>query len=96
MTHATTKVHLAYATFEAIANHTADVFEAIESDTGHNLADLRADGGASVNAFLMQLQADLLGRTVQAAQVEAIGALGAAAMAFAAMGHDTTSAVSAF
>lgn len=86
MTHATLPAHLARATLEAIAHQIADVFTAMEADTGHPLADLRADGGATGNAFLMQLQANLLGRPVLRAEVEEVGALGVAAMAFAAIG----------
>jgi glycerol kinase len=88
MTHATTRAHLARATFEAIACQIADVFEAMEADMAAPLAALRADGGASGNGFLMQLQADVLGRPVLQSQVEEVGALGAAAMAFAALGID--------
>lgn len=88
MTHGTTRAHLARATFEAIALQIADVFGAMEQDIGHSLTGVRADGGASGNGFLMQLQADLLDRTVQTAHVEEMGALGAAAMAFAGLGHD--------
>ncbi len=88
MTHGTTRAHLARATFEAIALQIADVFTAMEQDIGAPLSGLRADGGASGNAFLMQMQADLLGRPVQTADLEEVGALGVAAMAFAALGHD--------
>ena len=87
MTHATTPAHLARATFEAIAHQIADVFEAMEADIGQPLTALGADGGASGNAFLMQVQANLINRPVQAARVEEIGALGCATMAFAALGH---------
>lgn len=87
MTHATTPAHLAHATFQAIALQIRDVFMAMEADTGQTLTTLRADGGASGNRFLMQLQADLLDRPVQTAEVEEIGALGVAAMAMAAVGH---------
>ena len=89
MTHATTQAHLARATFEAIAQQIADVFEAMQSDIGHPLEALKADGGASVNGFLMQLQADLIGRPVEASRVEEVGAIGVAAMAFATMGCDS-------
>lgn len=85
MTHGTTPAHLARATFEAIAHQIADVFAAMEADVGHALTGLSADGGASGNGFLMQLQADLLGRPVLRAEVEEVGALGVAAMAFAAL-----------
>lgn len=86
MTHATTPAHLARATFEAIAHQIADVLQAMEADIGQPLSVLRADGGASGNAFLMQLQADLADRPVHAAEVEEIGAFGVAGMAMAACG----------
>ena len=86
MSHATLPAHLARASFDAIALQIADVFEAMEQDTGHRLEALRADGGASSNDFLMQLQADVLGRPVIRAEVEEVGALGAAAMAFRSLG----------
>lgn len=88
MTHATKPAHLARATFEAIAQQIADVFEAMQSDIGHPLASLKADGGASGNGFLMQLQADLIGRPVEASRVEEVGAIGVAAMALSGMGCD--------
>jgi glycerol kinase len=88
MTHATRPAHLACATFEAIAHQIADVLDAMESDIGQPLATLSVDGGASGNAFLMQLQADLINRPVHAAKVEEIGAVGIAGMAMAALGRD--------
>ena len=86
MTHATSPAHLARATLEAIAQQIADVFEAMQADIGQPLGALSADGGASGNGFLMQLQADLIDRPVLSARVEEIGALGVASMALAAMG----------
>lgn len=86
MTHGTTAAHLARATFEAIAQQIADVFAAMEADIGQPLDALRADGGASGNGFLMQLQADLIDRPVLASRIEEIGAFGAAAMAMAGLG----------
>ncbi|RYI33644.1 MAG: glycerol kinase [Acetobacteraceae bacterium] len=85
MTHATKPAHLARATFEAIAHQIADVLAAMEADIGQPLAMLSADGGASGNGFLMQLQANLIDRPVQASTVEEIGAIGVAGMAFAAL-----------
>lgn len=90
MTHGTTPAHLARATFDAIALQVADVFTAMQADAGQPLHELLADGGASSNDFLMQLQADILNRPVQRAGVEEVGALGAAAMAFAALGEPMT------
>lgn len=87
LTHGSTPAHLARATIEAIAHQVADVFAAMEADAGHPLASVQADGGASANAFLMQIQADLLDRPVTVADHEEIGAIGVAAMAFEAMGH---------
>ncbi|HQU68087.1 MAG TPA: FGGY family carbohydrate kinase [Albidovulum sp.] len=88
MTHSTRPAHLARATFEGIAHQIADVLEAMENDIGQRLAALNADGGASGNSFLMQLQADLIQRPVHAARAEEIGAFGVAAMAMTSMGHD--------
>ncbi|MES2541045.1 MAG: FGGY family carbohydrate kinase [Pseudomonadota bacterium] len=76
MTHGTTPAHLARATFEAIAQQIADVLQAMEADVGQPLAELRADGGASGNGFLMQFQADLIGRPVLVSGIEEIGAFG--------------------
>jgi len=88
MTHGSRPAHVARATFEAIAMQISDVFEAMQSDVGERLVGLRTDGGASSNAFLMQLQSDLLQRPVESAVVEEVSALGAAAMAFRALGQE--------
>ena len=80
--------HLARATFEAIVHQIADVFEVMEQDNGQRLEALRADGGASGNDWLMQLQADILGRTVIRSDIAEIGARGVSAMALAALGHE--------
>lgn len=61
LTRGTTAAHIARAALEAIALQVADVVDAIDHDTGHPLAELRVDGGASANDLLMQLQADVLG-----------------------------------
>lgn len=86
MTHATKPAHLARAAIEAVAHQVADVFEAMESDIGAPLSALRADGGASSNRQLMQIEADFIGRPVLRSKVEEVGALGAAAMAFTHFG----------
>jgi glycerol kinase len=82
--------HVARATFEAIALQIADVLAAMEQDIGQRLDYLRADGGASANGFLMQLQADVLDRPVHRGEVAEVGALGAATMAFEALGLTVT------
>lgn len=78
--------HLARATFEAIAHQVADVLEAMEEDLGHPLDGLSADGGASANSFLMQLQADFIGKAVERRKIPEIGAFGVASMAAQALG----------
>lgn len=82
--------HVARATFEAIALQIADVLAAMEQDIGQRLSSLRADGGASANSFLMQIQADLLDRPVHRGEVAEVGALGVATMAFEALGLRVT------
>nr|WP_314261584.1 FGGY family carbohydrate kinase [uncultured Devosia sp.] len=82
----TTPAHLARAALEAIAFQVADVFAAMEQDMGAPMGELRADGGASRNGFLMQFQADVLGRSVATAAAPEVSALGAAALAFGRLG----------
>ncbi len=81
ITRGTTRAHIARATLEAIAFQTRDVLDAMEDGTGIHLAALRADGGASRNDLLMQVQADLLGRPVVRSAVAETTALGAAYLA---------------
>ena len=69
--------HLVRAALEAIAHQVADVVDALPEPP----AVLRADGGATANAFLMQFQADLLGMPVEVAAERETTALGAAALA---------------
>src|SRR5262249_43579521 len=77
ITRGTTRAHLARAALEAIAHQVADVVEALPEPP----AVLRADGGATANGFLMQLQADLLGVPVEVSAERETTALGAAALA---------------
>jgi glycerol kinase len=70
--------HLARAAVEAIAFQVCDVFAAMEEGAEAELPLLRADGGATRNDELMQLQADLLGRPVLRSACEDLSALGAA------------------
>jgi glycerol kinase len=73
--------HVARAALEAIAYQVADVLKAMEADAGVQLKELRVDGGATVNDFLMQFQADLLGCPVVRPRVSETTALGAAYLA---------------
>ncbi len=81
LTRGSSMAHIARATLEAIAYEVRDVFDAMESDSGAPLRMLLADGGASQNAFLMQFQADILGRTVQRNLSSDIAPVGAAYLA---------------
>jgi len=86
LTRGTTRQHLVRATLEAIAYQTRDVVECLQQDADLSLAALRVDGGAAANDFLMQFQADILGKTVERpAQLE-VTALGAALLAGLATG----------
>ena len=64
LTRGTTAAHLARATVESMAFQTRDLLRAMQQDAATPLAELKADGGASVNDALMQFQADLLGMPV--------------------------------
>lgn len=81
-----TKAHLVRATLEAIAYQSREVVEAMEADAGISLKELKVDGGAARNNFLMQLQADILGARVVRPKVEETTALGAAYAAGLAAG----------
>jgi glycerol kinase len=85
LTRATTRAHVVRATLESIALQVADVLAAFPGE----LDVLRADGGASTNAFLMQLQAELLGCPVEVAAEAEATALGAAALGGLAVGSWT-------
>ena len=82
ITRGTGRAHIARAALEAIALQTRDVVDAMPTP----LDTLRADGGATENAFLMQLQADVLGVPVEVARERETTALGAAALAGLALG----------
>ena len=86
MTLGTGRAQIVRATLESIAYQTRDLVEAMQSDSGEILKELRVDGGASANNFLMQFQADILGcRIVRPADTET-SALGAAYLAGLAVG----------
>jgi glycerol kinase len=82
----TTDAHIARATLESIAFQTYDVLKAMESDAGLPIAELRVDGGATVNDLLMQFQSDVLGVKVIRPEVIETTALGAAYLAGLAVG----------
>jgi len=84
-----TRAHLARATPEAICFQTRAVLDAMVRDSGVRLQILKVDGGATVNALLMQLQADILGVPVVRPVVAETTALGAAYAAGLAVGFWT-------
>jgi glycerol kinase len=86
LTRGSTRAHLARATLEAIAYQTVDAVRAIEASGEVQLSELRADGGASVNGWLMQFQADVLGVPVVLPMITETTALGAAYLAGVGVG----------
>ena len=87
------RAHLARATLEAIAYQTLDAVRAMETASGRPLGELRADGGASANGWLMQFQADVLGVPVVLGESTETTALGAAYLAGVGVGMWTVSDV---
>lgn len=86
LTRGANKNHMIRATLESIAYQTRDVLEAMQEDSGIQLAALKVDGGATANNFLMQFQADILGAEVHRPTVTETTALGAAYLAGLAVG----------
>jgi glycerol kinase len=86
ITRGTTRAHLARATLEAIAYEVRDVVDVMVAEAGIVVSELSADGGASANNLLCQLQADQLGVPVRRPQVTETTALGAAFLAGLATG----------
>ena len=89
LTRGTGRAQLARATLEAIAYQTVDALAAMEAAGAPALVELRADGGATANAWLMQFQADVLGVPVAVAEVAETTALGAAMLAAVGNGSRT-------
>ena len=81
LTRDTGRNHIIKATLQSLAYQTRDVIEAMEKDSGIPLKNLKVDGGACANNYLMQFQADILGDPVERPAVIESTALGAAAMA---------------
>src|SRR5690606_36928362 len=81
ITRGTSSAHIARAALESIAFQTYDVLKAMEADSGIEIKELRVDGGATANGFLMQFQSDLLQSTIVKPETTEITALGAAYLA---------------
>ena len=86
LTRGTGREQIIRATLESIAYQTKDVLDAMQKDSGITLKELRADGGAAANKFLMQFQSDLLRVPVVVPQTRETTALGAAYLAGLAVG----------
>jgi glycerol kinase len=86
ITRGTTRAHVARAALEGIAYQVADILELMRDDTGIDIRELRVDGGAAANNFLMQFQADILGAPIVRPVVTETTALGAAYLAGLAVG----------
>ena len=86
LTRGTKREHIIRAAQESIAYQVADLVRAMEADTGLPLNQLKADGGASRDRFLMQFQADILDRSVRRPAIRETTALGAAYLAGLAVG----------
>jgi glycerol kinase len=93
LTRGTGRAHLARATLEAIAYQTVDALSAMGGATSEPLRELRADGGATANAWLMQFQADVLDVPVVVPAIAETTALGAAYLAGVGVGAWTVSDV---
>ena len=86
ITRGTKPEHIIRAAQESIAYQSADLVTAMEKDTGASLNELKVDGGASRDRFLMQFQADILGKQVRRPMIRETTALGAAYLAGLAVG----------
>lgn len=82
----TKPAHIIRAALESIAFQSRDVILAMEHDSGSKIKELRVDGGAALNNFLMQFQADLLKADVLRPKITETTALGAAYLAGLAVG----------
>lgn len=86
ITRGTKREHIIRAAQESIAYQSFELVEAMEKDSGISLSILNADGGASRDQFLMQFQADILGKPVHRPRIRETTALGVAYLAGLATG----------
>lgn len=87
ITGGTTREHIVRATLESMAYQVKDNLDVMVGDSGIKISAMRVDGGASVNEFLMQFQADILGIPVDVPQITETTALGAAYLAAYGIGE---------
>lgn len=86
ITRGTTREHIVRAALESIAYQTVEVMDAMQIDSKMKISQLRVDGGATANSFLMQFQSDILGIEVNRPVINETTALGAAFLAGLAVG----------
>lgn len=86
ITRGTKRNHIIRAAQESIAYQSADLVKAIEKDTGIKASELKVDGGASRDSFLMQFQSDILNKKIRRPMIRETTALGAAYLAGLATG----------
>jgi glycerol kinase len=87
LTRGVNKYHIIRATLDSIAYQTNDVLTAMEADSGIRLAQLKVDGGASANNYLVQTQADISAAPVLRPRCVETTAMGAAYLAGLAVGY---------
>lgn len=87
LTRGTGRSHIIRAALEAIAYQTNDVLQAMVEDSGQKLTELKVDGGACRNDFLMQFQADIINCQVKRPAITETTALGVAYLAGLAVGY---------
>ena len=87
ITRGTTDAHFARAAVESIAYQTMDVLKAMEADAELSIKEVRVDGGATINNYLMQFQSDILNTAVIRPSITETTALGAAYLAGLAVGY---------
>src|SRR5262249_26358033 len=90
LTRGANTAHIIRAALECIAYQTKDVFEVMQKDLGKKIRELKVDGGACQNNFLMQFQADILGCRITRPKVVESTAQGAAFLAGVTIGLWTT------
>lgn len=86
LTRGTTREDFVKATLQSIAYQVRDIIETMQSDSGIEIPVLKVDGGAAMNDFLLQFQADILGIEIARATNLETTALGAALLAGLAVG----------
>jgi glycerol kinase len=88
MSEGTGQAHIARAAIDSISHQICDIVDVIE-ERSVPLQVFRADGGATSSELVVQTQADLLGREVEVSDVPEVSALGAAKLAWRALGHES-------